>query len=316
ISYNAIRRMSTDLRQTDSWAKYLGGQGWGVEELKVQGSNFKVKAYIIKIPWVGSVVKIQRPDELPPQEEIDRIAKKHHALFVKIEPLYPIPYTLYPSFELDPNPNLLTKTIAVDLAPGERILWKNLAPDARQSVRKARRQKLRVESCRLGDPEFGEKLRKFQLLLAETGKRQHFGASSHSQLQAKVDAFGKDAILFLVFPPSNRQDPLAGALLFLSGETAFYHHTASSKAGKKLFASYLLMWEIFKELRDKRPEILYLEFEGITDPRFPQTKRWERFTVFKRKWGGREIEFPPPLIKHYHPLVKALFRLSQKIAVV
>ncbi|MEX0587369.1 MAG: hypothetical protein WD159_01260, partial [Patescibacteria group bacterium] len=165
--------------------------------------------------------------------------------------------------------------------------------------------------------------------LKETGRRQKFWTGSFEQLQTKVNAFGKDALVFLVYRTGNA---VAGALVLVAGDTAsfrketsrsnggtaFYHHTASSRAGRELFAPYLLMWEIFKSLKaaGSRQKVKYLEFEGVADPRFPQTKKWEGFTVFKRKWGGEELEFPAPLVKHYHPLVKALFRLSQKIAVV
>src|SRR3990170_7867604 len=116
--------MDTDLRQSAGWAKYLQSQGWKIEESK------GFKAYIRKVPLVGSVIKIQRPAEIPPVEEIDRIAKKHHALFVKIEPVGNAQSAFrreggfssqepVAGFEPDPTPNLPTRTIQVDLSKTE-----------------------------------------------------------------------------------------------------------------------------------------------------------------------------------------------------
>lgn len=318
-----------DLRQSVGWGKYLQHLGWSVEEIKNKKPGIKI--YIKKIPFLGAVMKIQRPAEIPPIEEIDRIAKKHRALFVKMEPQLATNYQLLTTngFKPDPTPNLPTRTIQVDLSKTEEELWKNLSQDARQSVRKARSKQLTVNSYQFGDKNFDSALQDFHQLLKETGHRQKFWTGGYAQLKAKADAFQKDCLVFLVFPNKSINQPIAGALVLLAGDTAsfrketsrslegtaFYHHTASNETGRKLFAPYILMWEIIKEIKGRKSGIGHLEFEGIADPRFPQTKRWEGFTVFKRKWGGNEIEFPAPLIKHYHPLVKALFVLSQKISV-
>jgi len=333
-----VSNKNRDLRQSVGWGKYLQHLGWSVEEIKNKKPGIKI--YIKKIPFLGAVIKIQRPAEIPPIEEIDRIAKKHRALFVKIEPVGNAQSAFrreggfssqepVAGFEPDPTPNLPTRTIQVDLSKTEEELWKNLSQDARQSVRKAQSYKLQVASFKWGEPGFEKALNEFHRLLKETGHRQKFWTGDYAQLKAKADAFQKDCLVFLVFPNKSINQPIAGALVLLTGDTAsfrketsrslegtaFYHHTASNETGRKLFAPYILMWEIIKEIKGRKPGIGHLEFEGIVDPRFPQTKRWEGFTVFKRKWGGDEIEFPAPLIKHYHPLVKAFFALSRKIAV-
>src|SRR3990167_8358286 len=100
--------MDPDLRQSDGWAEYLESQGWVVEKL----GNTKV--FVRKIPPFGAVAKIQRPAEIPTAAEINRIARKHHALFVKLEPLAVSPKPLA-GFQNDSSPNLATKTIILDL---------------------------------------------------------------------------------------------------------------------------------------------------------------------------------------------------------
>uniref|UniRef100_A0A832DUK5 Peptidoglycan bridge formation glycyltransferase FemA/FemB family protein n=1 Tax=candidate division WWE3 bacterium TaxID=2053526 RepID=A0A832DUK5_UNCKA len=291
-----------DLRQSDGWAKYLKSQGWEVEEIKC-------KIYIRKIPLFGSVVKIQRPKELPSFAEINRLAKKHRALLVKLEPRTASQSKLASEngFVPDKLPSLPTRTILIDLTKSERELWEDLAQDARQSIRKAKSYQLTVDSYQPGDKNFEPALRDFDKLLKETGRRQKFWTPSLAQLKEKAEAFGKDAHLFLV--PSKPRTPLAGALILEHDGT----HSASSKEGQKLFAPYFLLWEIIRYLQ-KGKKISFYDLAGIYDPRFHQaTRHWQGFTTFKQKFGGKEVEYPAPLIKHFNPVTRILFSLAANL---
>lgn len=297
--------MDIDLRQTDAWERYLRSQGWESEKLKAH--KIEVKAYIRKIPVIGSVIKIQRPKEIPPIEEIDKVARKYRALFVKLEPLTAYNYNLATKngFEFDPFPNLPTKTIIIDLTKSEKELWKNLSQDARQSIKKANKNQLTISNYQIGDKEFDQALDQFTRLLTETGQRQRFWTPSFMQLKAKAEIFGKDAVLFLVYSKSHT--PIAGALILMHDGT----HSTSSKEGQRLYASYFLHWEMIRYLQ-KHKKVTHQDLSGIYDPRFHKaTKRWQGFTVFKRKFGGREIEYPKPLIKYYNPLFRLLFKFSR-----
>lgn len=310
--------MAVDLRQSKGWSKYLQSIGWEIEELKVQ--NSKCKIYIRKIPLIGSLIKIQRPAEIPPVSKIDELARKRRALLVKLEPLA-VSSKQLAGFETDPIPNLSAKTIVNDLTKGEKEIWTNLSQDAKRSIKRAQNNKLRVMISEGDAKNFSQALNQFHQLLSETGQRRRFWVSSLKQLQNKCGAFGKNAIIFLVYPPSYLVTqlpsyPIAGALFLVSGNTAYYHHAASSPLGQELFAPYLLLWKailFFKSFSKTyhRSPIIYLDHEGIVDPRFPQTKRWEKFTVFKRKWGGEEIVYSSPLVKFYNIPIKILFKFSE-----
>jgi len=302
-----VSNKSRDIRQSGGWGKYLQHIGWAVEEIKNKKPGIKV--YVKKIPLLGAVIKIQRPAGIPPIEEIDRIARKHRALFVKLEPQLTTNYQLLTTngFEPDPSPNLPTKTIIIDLTKSEGDLWKNLSQDARQSVRKARSEQLIVNSYQFGKPGFEKSLDEFHRLLKETGRRQGFWTPGLVQLQAKAGAFDQNAILFLIQP-----EPSAGAFFLRDGETVYYHHAGSSPEGREKHAPYLLLWEAIKFFRNSAKR---LDLEGVSDPRFPkQTKRWSGFTIFKNKFGGQERNYPAPLIKHFHPLTRILFKFANKIS--
>jgi len=303
--------MSTDLRQSDGWEKYLKSIGWEVENLKVGSSKTLAKAYVRRIPLIGSVIKIQRPPSIPSAREIDHLAKKYHALLVKVEP-QGAPRKPLTGFGTDSSPNLPTKTITIDLTKSEKELWENLSQDARQSVRKAHSKKLSVVSYWNRSKRFKEELEKFHQLFKETGQRQGFWIPSVKQLEAKANAFGKDVLLFLSYqssglPPLQPKHPCSGAFVLTAEDTAFYHHAASSPEGQELHAPYLLLWEILRKL--KALGIKTLDLEGIFDPRFSNlTRRWKGFTTFKQKFGGEEKEYPTPLVKYYNPLLNILFK--------
>ena len=276
------------------------------------------KVFIRKIPPFGAVAKIQRPVEIPTVAEIDRLAKKHRVLFVKIEPLSTVNNQQIarfgeaePSYELltnhgfvhDSSPNLATKTVILDLTKSEGELWKDLSQDARQSVRKAQNNHLRAAGFKLGEPGFDKALAEFHQLLKETGRRQHFWTPTFDQLRKKAEIFGPNAALFLAYSQSHT--PLAGTFVLLGDGT----HSASSREGQGLYASYFLLWETIRGL--KVGGVKNLDLAGVYDPRFHRaTRSWQGFTAFKKKFGGKEIEYPRPLIKYYHPLVKFIFRIA------
>jgi len=295
-----LTEMEQDLRQSDGWAEYLESQGWLVEKL---GGT---KVFIRKIPPFGAVAKIQRPAKIPVVAEIDRIARENHALFVKIEPL-----STASNFELltnhgfvhDSSPNLATKTVILDLTKSEDELWKDLSQDARQSVRKAQNNHLQAVGFKLGEPGFDKALIEFHQLLKETGRRGKFWTPTFDQLRKKAEIFGTDAALFLAYSQSHT--PLAGTFVLLDDGT----HSASSQEGQDLYASYFLLWETIKGLKARK--VTRLDLAGVYDPRFHRaTQSWRGFTAFKKKFGGKEVEYPRPLIKYYHPFVKFIFKIA------
>jgi len=311
----------------------MRGRGWVVEKLKVKSPKCEVNYFVRKLPLIGSVVKIQRPKAIPPENELDSLARRHRALFIKIEPItsYQLPTINY--LQSDTWPLLPSKTLQLDLTRPEESLWEKLDPDARYSIRKAEKQ-LATISYQLSTPGNEERaaLQHFSRLLKRTGRSKGFTAPKWEDLQAKAECFGEKAWLILaVGQVKNKEYPIkrginnpdsnnptadsakcgqlyAGCLLLIHKGVAYYHHAASSPKGRKRLAGYLVLWEAIKLAQELGCHTF--DFGGVYDPRFPKaTRHWEGFTYFKKKFGGKEIEFPAPLIKYYSPLMKLLFKL-------
>lgn len=332
--------MGNDLRQSQGWARFLASQGWEVEKLRVicvskngraerAVTNYELRIFIRKIPLIGSVIKIQRPKIIPPVKEIDRIAKKHHAFCVKLEPANSKQLTAKSSrplagFVRDSAPSLPTKDTIVSLTKSEKELWKTLSPDTRHDIEEAEKNRISVASHQPGDKKFDQALESFFRLLSETGRRKGFWSPNFKQLKAKTEAFGKNSILLLAHPPSSAgwrttdgqvllpNRPIAGFLILIHNGTAYYHYTATSIAGRKLSATYLLMWKTM--LKAKNLGLGSLNLGSIYDPRYHKvTKGWQNFSTFKKKWRGNEVEYPIPLIKYYHPAAKFLSKLGANL---
>lgn len=300
-----------DLRQSEEWATYLSQLGWLTVIAKSkpacrQGRKQKAKIFIRKLPLMGAVGKIQRPSVIPPIEEIDRIAKKHRALFIKLEPsLQSFNHSTIQPFESDNWPLAPTRTIHIDLTPDEEEIFARFSKDARYSVRKARRGGVEVGSWRL---EVGN-LETFYNLLRKTGRRKKFWVAPFRDLEAKAGAFKDKSTLVLAYRNYVRKhDLVAGALILFHDQVAYYHHAASNLEGRKLLAPYLVVWEAIKLAKKRGCHTL--DLEGIYDPRYKIYQRFRKIGTFKKKFGGRVVEYPGSFIRYYNPVVKLIFKLT------
>ncbi len=300
-------RQFEDLRQSDGWSEYITRLGWRVINPKI---------YVRKLPIVGAVMKIQRPRVVPPVGEIDEIAKKHRALFVKLEPPFATPLRqgfegqaasggLRPSslsgFEPDTWTLLPTRTIHLDLTPSEEEIFKNFSKDARYSVRKSRRSEVNIDQ--------GDKIETFYKLLKETGGRKKFYVAPFKHLRAKAEAFKNKSALILAY---HNKEVTAGALILFHDRVAYYHHAASNPRGRDLLAAYLIVWEAIK-LAKKRGCHTF-DLEGIYDQRYKVCRRLKTLSVFKRKFGGEEITFPGSFVRYYNPLVRVAFKVGSVLS--
>ena len=291
-----------DLRQSDEWSRYISQLGWRVEKLG------KAKVFVRKLPLIGAVVKIQRPREVPPIEEIDKVARKYRALFVKLEPACrPRQHKMLrlqgigKQFEPDTWTLLPTRTIYLDLTTGEEEIFASFSKDARYSVRRA--QKLGVVVVCKAWP-FGD-LHIFHQFLRETGKRKKFYVAPFKHLKAKVGAFKNNSALILAY---HKEQVVAGALILFHDRVAYYHHAAASPKGRELLAGYPIVWEAIK-LAKKRGCHTF-DLEGIYDSRYKVCRRLKTLSVFKRKFGGEEITFPGSFVKYYNPIVRLAFKIA------
>lgn len=279
----------TDLRQSLQFGKYSKAIGWKVEKIG------DCQVFIRPLPLIGSLIKIQRPNSIP-FEKIDKVAKKHRALFVKLEPLAINRKLLADhGYRQDSWPLLPTKTIWIDLTKIEDQLWEEMAKDTRYCIKRAEKRGIKIYSLR----EFSAKKRRAGIRSFYQNFRR-FGKGyipKRGEFQALVKSFGENAILLSA-------NSFAGSLVLISDKTAYYCYAFTSPLGRKLFAQHLLVWQAIKLARKFNCRLF--DFEGIEDPRYKVTRKWRGFSHFKKSFGGEEIELPGSFTKYYHPIAKIL----------
>lgn len=268
----------TDIHQSPTYANYMRAIGWTVESIG------GVNAFIKKIPFVGAVIKIQRPDKIPSEQSLQKLKEKYHAKRITIEPSLDYePRTM--NYELLSDPYLPTKTIHIDLRPTEEKIFKRFTEAKRRAVRRAEKNKIIVtQSTNIQD-----------FIHLKNKSAGLLGFLTTTTVKPLFEIFNPNHVAILCAYKENNKNPISTVLLLFYERTAYYWQAAASSEGKKLAAPTLLVWEALKLAKSKKCTLF--DFEGIFDPRYPNlNKNWSGFTKFKQGFGGVEVEYPKPIV--------------------
>ncbi|MCJ7805325.1 peptidoglycan bridge formation glycyltransferase FemA/FemB family protein [Patescibacteria group bacterium] len=260
-----------DIRQTIQYANYLKQIGWMVE--RTAEANYFIK----KLPLVGSIVKIQRPDEIR-INKIREITKKYRVFQIIIEPKTDLDakYLLSIGFRLSKSPYLPTKTLQLDLTQTEKKLLGLLRKDTRRAVR----QNENIATGFASPEDFRNAWKR------SVGLKRYVPPLAH--LKALKKSFKKNSLFIMT------ADGSSGAIFLLADGIAYYWQAFANKEGRKKLYQYKVVWEGILWAKKKGARIF--DFEGIYDERFPN-KTWLGFTHFKKSFGGYEVEYSGAFVK-------------------
>lgn len=289
-----------DLRQTKEYGKYMEKLGWSVVRYRISGVSCQV--FIKKIPLIGNIAKLQRPQGKLDPRVLDEFAKKHKLAVLYLEPILHSSYYISHNFLPAKNCFLPSKTIHINLLQSNKVLFSQMDKDTRYAIRLAQKKGVEVRES--------EDVSKACLPIEVFIKLWHQSARSRGtwlpqtkEIKSLWNAFGIKAHLLLSFQCINTLKQLvAGVLLIRTPKIAYYMYAASTKEGNKLSAPSLLVWEAIKLAKKNGCKIF--DFEGIYDDRYPQTKSWKGFTKFKEGFGGKTIEYPKTLVRYFNPFAK------------
>lgn len=295
-----------DLRQTEEYNDYMRALDWHVVELKTQNSHSKsrahVKTYVRKVPLIGNIAKLQRPQVLPTTKQLERLAKEHNLAALYVEPITNNQLPVTRNYFLNAKNSFVpAKTIHIDLTKSEDDLLKDMKHKTRYNIKQAQKRSVAIKES--------TDIEEFIKLWQKSARRRGMFLPQKKEIRALYRAFGKSAHLLLAnhFDITlYRSEPLGGVLLVRTPEVGYYMYAASTKEGNKLFAPTLLAWEAIKLAKEKGCRVF--DFEGIYDERYPETKTWQGFTRFKKGFGGKTVTYPRTLVKYYNPIIR-LFRL-------
>ena len=255
-------------------------------------------------------------------KDLARIAKEERAIFARIEPPLDHPHSTttkagqafhIPHSIITPAQSRYTPehTLVIDIGKTEDEILAQMKPKGRYNIQVAKKHGVVVE--RIAGADVNENiLNNFYEILQKTGARDEFGIHPKYFYKNLLEIFGakKMADLFLAKTPNGKT--IAGIIVVYYKNTATYYYGASDYEHRNLMAPYLLQWEAIQEAR--RRGMKHYDFLGIA----PEEKEgsaavhpWSGVTEFKKKFGGREVTYPPAFDIIYKPALCGLMKVAK-----
>lgn len=232
--------MDTHPLQTTKWGEFR--REWGNI---VEFSNAGLIIFS-KIPHtnytIGTLIRGTRPSKTD-LDTIQKKAKKHSAIFVKLEPNVLREKKLESSFRkwgLVQGKTLFTPTsFWIDLKLSEDELLKSFTSKTRYNIRLAQRYGVEVKI-----DNSDEAFEKYLKLTEETNKRQGF--YSHTTKYHKLMwKHLKGSVANLITATYNNEI-VSTWILFNNKDFLYYPYGASTDKYKEIMANNLMMWEAIK----------------------------------------------------------------------
>lgn len=181
------------------------------------------------------------------------------------------------------------KSAAIHRMDGEQCWVLDLSPDTEQllsAMRKTTRYEIRraekegVKVIKTTDPKY---LSEFFHLYEVTSVRQNFVPHTGIEEEFQIFAKKQQAMLYI---GKHDHKTIAAAIILYYGNQAIYHHGASIPS--HIPASSLIQWQAICDAKN-RGMSLY-NFWGIAPENSPKHP-WRGITLFKKGFGGREIQY-------------------------
>lgn len=244
--------------------------------------------------------------------ELINFCKRNHAVFIRIEPddwdtsEY---WTRLVNLSAVGKPIQPANTITIDISGDRETILKNMKQKTRYNVRLAQKKGITTE--------ISDDIQLFYEIMVETGVRDEFGIHSLAYYQTVYDLFKqKNKVILLIAKYEGL--PLAGLMMFMNGNRAWYFYGASNNKERNRMPTYLLQYEamlIAKQygcksydlwgIPDESEEVLESEFQNRSDG------LWGVYR-FKRGFGGehkRLFETRDIILK---PMFYRAFRIIER----
>lgn len=279
-----------DIRQSESYAKYLRSLGWTVERIA------EINYFIKKMPIVGSILKLQRPEEIR-MDTVNKLCRKYGVFQIIVEPKNELDAEFLTSsgFKLSKSTYLPSKTLQIDLTQSKEEILKHFKKDARRAIKRGEILTIKNCSSPAGIKIFREEWKK-------SVKMSRYVPSA-DQLIKLAKSFPQNKSLFLT--SHNIFSRIIGGVIFTtssherSNYITYYWQAFTNDEGRSTLSQYSLLYQGI--LWAKKNGFKVFDFEGVYDPRFPN-KNWLGFTHFKRSFGGDAVTYPGCYTKFRLPL--------------
>ena len=264
--------------QTGEWGELKSAFGW--QAIRVVNGDIGAQILFRKLPLgftIAYIPKLSFSDQnLAITEEfwkeIDDVCKKHHAIFLKIEPdVWANEKINYPSSFILSKQNIQPpRTIIVDIRGSEEDILARMKQKCRYNIRLAEKKGVTVGSW--------DNLDSFYKMIQITGGRDDFGVHSFEYYRRAYELFHPMGLCELLVAKLESKS-LAALMVFARGAHAWYIYGASNDEERKRMPTYLLQWEAMRWARAKGAEEYDLwgvpdEDEAMLEVTVRKTQRW------------------------------------------
>ena len=285
--------------QTWEWGEVKAQTGWRTLPLRLtQAGRDVAQALVLRrnipfLPWaLGYVPKgpiLDWSDSRAVDTTLtvlEETARRQHLLFLKIDPDVdpdtPEGQTLLRrlrerGWRPSPQPIQFRNTVLVDLTGSEEDILARMKSKWRYNIRLAQRRGIHVREGNEAD------LPRFYALYEETARRDAFLIRPYSYYERVWRTFmGREMAVLLLAEWEG--EPVAGVMLFLFGERAWYMYGASAGGpARKHMPNHLLQWEAMRVAR-RRGCTVY-DMWGAPDVLDERDPMWGVYR-FKIGFGG------------------------------
>ena len=301
--------------QTYEWGELKSKFGW--EPFRTQFEGQPIQILMRKLPGnysIGYLPKVNidwKNSNL--WNQIDEFCKSKKAIFLKIEP----DDFQKTRIDIALNSNLIesksiqpSRTIIVDLLGSDEDWLQRMKPKTRYNIRLAMKKDIKIQ--------YNDDVDTFFELMLETSDRDNFGVHTKVYYKTAYQLFKENNNVALLI--AYYQDrPLAGLMVFRSGERSWYFYGASNNKERNRMPTYLLQFEAMRWAKeqgcisydlwgipDVDEQILESEFDKRSDG------LWGVYR-FKRGFGGEIVKSAPAYDRVYHPLLYKAIGWYQKL---
>jgi lipid II:glycine glycyltransferase (peptidoglycan interpeptide bridge formation enzyme) len=175
------------------------------------------------------------------------------------------------------------RTLLIDLRESEEELLREMKPKGRYNINVAKKHRVDITKMPLqeGVNDFLALYKPFVKQSGFEGKKDDY----FLYLASLVPSM-KEAALFVA---TRDKQLLSCAIVLYYGDTATFLYGASSYDDRNLMAPYLLHWEIIRDARKRG--FTWYDFYSLAPGDGAVSHPWYGFSVFKRKFGGVEVNY-------------------------
>ena len=240
-------------------------------------------------------------------EAIDerRRSEKETVTHLRIEPRWEHLDVPLPGFEPSARRDRYLEprdTLCIDLRPSPDDILAGMRPKGRYNISVARRHGVSVV-----EDTSARGLIDFVRIYRDTAARQSFRTKPSSYFEALLALTAAERRASIYFAEHDGLR-LAAALVIRFGSRATYFYGGSLAARRHVMAPYALHFEIMCRAREAGHE--WYDLWGVA-PEGDHAGAWAGISVFKRRFGGREITLVPTLDYVYDRSAYARYQATE-----